>query len=52
AKTETELGLEKVVAYLALIAMIFDGERSDAVFRALSKLKTVFGTLGETVRYQ
>ncbi len=52
AKTKTEHNLEKVMAFMALITMMYDTEKSDAVFRVLGKVKTIFGTLGEEVRYQ
>ncbi|QGZ13061.1 polyprotein [Begonia flower breaking virus] len=51
-KSESEMQLEKIVAFVALIAMMYNTEKSDAVFRILNKLKAVFGTLGEAVRYQ
>ncbi|QLH94015.1 polyprotein [Achyranthes virus A] len=52
SKTKSELHLEKVVATMALFTMILDPEKSDAVFRVLSKVKTFFGTVEDTVRYQ
>nr|YP_001816829.1 6K1 protein [Telosma mosaic virus] len=51
-KTGTQVQFEKIIAFMALITMIIDLERSDALFRILSKLKTVFGTMGEDVRAQ
>nr|NP_734352.1 6K1 protein [Bean common mosaic necrosis virus] len=52
AKTQTQLQLEKIVAFMALLTMCIDSERSDAVFKILQKLKSVFGTMGEDVRPQ
>ncbi|WBQ86004.1 polyprotein [Polygonatum mosaic-associated virus 1] len=52
AKTASELNFEKIIAFMALITMIADTERSDAVFRTLGKVKTIFGTIGEPVQYQ
>nr|QCY50976.1 polyprotein [Watermelon mosaic virus] len=52
AKTATQLQLEKIVAFMALLTMCIDNERSDAVFKILSKLKTFFGTMGEGVKVQ
>nr|AMY62772.1 polyprotein [Watermelon mosaic virus] len=52
AKTATQLQLEKIVAFMALLTMCIDNERSDAVFKILSKLKTFFGTMGEEVKVQ
>ncbi|UTQ50667.1 MAG: polyprotein [Plantago potyvirus 1] len=51
-KSKEEATLEKVVAFAALLAMMFDTERSDAVFRILSKLKTVLTTTGQEVFFQ
>nr|URN82058.1 polyprotein [Ugandan passiflora virus] len=51
-KTKVQLQLERVVAFMALITMFIDSERSDAVFNVLHKVKAVFGTLGEEVRMQ
>nr|UXC97431.1 polyprotein [Bean common mosaic necrosis virus] len=52
AKTQTQLQLEKIVAFMALLTMCIDSERSDAVFKILQKLKSAFGTMGEDVRPQ
>uniref|UniRef100_A0A481UMQ3 Genome polyprotein n=1 Tax=Dasheen mosaic virus TaxID=29271 RepID=A0A481UMQ3_9POTV len=52
AKTALQLQFEKIIAFLAIVTMCVDAERSDAVFRLLSKLKTVFATVGEDVRIQ
>nr|YP_009458612.1 6K1 protein [Saffron latent virus] len=52
AKTEKQRQLEKIVAFMALLAMVIDSERSDAVSKVLSKLKSVFITMGEEVRVQ
>nr|YP_842353.1 6K1 protein [Wisteria vein mosaic virus] len=52
AKTKLQLQLEKIVAFMALLTMCIDNERSDAIFKILSKLKTIFGTMGEDVKAQ
>lgn len=52
AKSAVQIQFEKIIAVLALLTMCFDAERSDAIFKILTKLKTVFGTVGETVRTQ
>nr|QBI77037.2 polyprotein [Dasheen mosaic virus] len=52
AKTALQLQFEKIIAFLAIVTMCVDAERSDAVFRLLNKLKTVFATVGEDVRIQ
>nr|QUP51979.1 polyprotein [Passiflora chlorosis virus] len=52
SKSHTQLKLEKIVAFMALLTMCIDSERSDAVFKILRNIKTVFGTMGEDVRVQ
>nr|AIC83445.1 polyprotein [Bean common mosaic virus] len=52
AKNATQLQFEKIVAFMALLTMVIDTERSDAIFKILSKLKTVFHTMGESVQIQ
>nr|AOR06520.1 polyprotein [Cowpea aphid-borne mosaic virus] len=52
AKTANQLHLEKIVAFMALLTMCVDAERSDAIFKILNKLKSVFGTMAEEVRMQ
>nr|WIW80093.1 polyprotein [Wisteria vein mosaic virus] len=52
AKTKLQLQLEKIVAFMALLTMCIDNERSDAIFKILSKLKTIFGTMNEDVKIQ
>nr|QZL13809.1 truncated polyprotein [Dasheen mosaic virus] len=52
AKTALQLQFEKIIAFFAIVTMCVDAERGDAVFRLLSKLKTVFATVGEDVRIQ
>nr|YP_009351889.1 6K1 [Sunflower ring blotch virus] len=44
--------LEQIVAFVTLITMIFDSERSDCVFKTLNKLKGVVSTLDMEVRHQ
>nr|WIC44011.1 polyprotein [Yambean mosaic virus] len=52
AKNATQVQFEKVVAFMALLTMVVDTERSDAIFKILAKLKTVFSTMGENVQVQ
>nr|QPJ58778.1 polyprotein [Passionfruit Vietnam virus] len=52
SKSATQVNFEKIIAFMALLTMCVDAERSDALFRILHKLKTVFGTMGEDVRIQ
>nr|WCB70616.1 polyprotein [Shamrock chlorotic ringspot virus] len=42
--------LEQIVGFIALIMMIIDSERSDGVFKILSKVKNVIGS--QQVRFQ
>nr|AWJ64350.1 MAG: polyprotein [Ornithogalum virus 3] len=51
-RTASEAYLEKIVAMVALCTMIFGSECSDGVFKILSKLKTVFTTMHETVVFE
>nr|NP_734166.1 6K1 protein [Clover yellow vein virus] len=44
SKSNDMVALEKVVAFTALVMMIFDGERSDCVYKILNKLKGIIST--------
>nr|QDA01852.2 polyprotein [Alstroemeria mosaic virus] len=44
--------LEHVVAFITLVAMVFDAERSDCVFKILNKLKGIVSSLDSEVRHQ
>nr|NP_734245.1 6K1 protein [Potato virus Y] len=44
--------LEQVVAFMALVIMVFDAERSDCVFKTLNKFKGVLSSLDYEVRHQ
>nr|NP_734392.1 6K1 protein [Cocksfoot streak virus] len=52
AKTHAEAKLEQIMARMALAAMMFDAQRSDAVFKVLSKIKTVLTSAGQSVHHQ
>nr|BDC17099.1 polyprotein [East Asian Passiflora virus] len=52
AKTSVQCSFEKIVAFMALLTMCIDNERSDAIFKILNKLKVVFSTMGEDVKVQ
>nr|BAM28734.1 polyprotein [East Asian Passiflora virus] len=52
AKTPVQCQFEKIVAFMALLTMCIDTERSDAIFKILNKLKVVFSTMGEDVKIQ
>nr|ACI45387.1 polyprotein [Potato virus Y] len=44
--------LEQIVAFLTLVIMVFDAERSDCVFKTLNKFKGVISSLDHEVRHQ
>nr|ARF07716.1 polyprotein [Lettuce Italian necrotic virus] len=44
--------LEKCIAFTTLILMMFDSERSDGVYKILSKFKGVMGTIDSQVHHQ
>nr|NP_871741.1 6K1 protein [Onion yellow dwarf virus] len=52
AKSKSETTLEQIVALCALMAMFFNTEKSDAVFKILSKIKNVFSSTDFPVQYQ
>nr|QED45314.1 polyprotein [Onion yellow dwarf virus] len=52
AKSRSETTLEQIVALCALVAMFFNTEKSDAVFKILSKVKNVFSSTDIPVQYQ
>nr|YP_009667140.1 6K1 protein [Mediterranean ruda virus] len=47
AKSNEMIQLEKVIATVALIMMVFDQERSDCVYKILNKLKGVINTMNQ-----
>nr|QED45240.1 polyprotein [Onion yellow dwarf virus] len=52
AKSKSETTLEQIVALCALVAMFFNTEKSDAVFKILSKVKNIFSSTDFPVHYQ
>nr|NP_734422.1 6K1 protein [Pea seed-borne mosaic virus] len=52
AKKHGEIRFEQTVALMALLAMMFGSDRSDAVFSTLSKVRTIFTTMAQEVRCQ
>nr|YP_001936181.1 6K1 [Verbena virus Y] len=44
--------LEHIVAFITLVMMVFDSERSDCVFKTLNKFKGVVASLNSTVHHQ
>nr|YP_009010962.1 6K1 [Narcissus late season yellows virus] len=51
-KRRSEQELEKVVAFIALILMMFDSERSDCVAKILQKLKNLISSAEPDVYHQ
>nr|AXQ71378.1 polyprotein [Plum pox virus] len=52
SKRESQANLERVVAFVALVKMLFDSERSDGVYKILTKLKGIMGSIDQTVHHQ
>nr|NP_734226.1 6K1 protein [Japanese yam mosaic virus] len=52
AKRRGELELERVVAFIALVMMVFDSERSDCVVKILNKLKNIISSTDADVYHQ
>nr|YP_006423988.1 6K1 protein [Chilli ringspot virus] len=52
AKRESEVRLEQIVAFMALVMMIFDNDRSDCVYRVLNKFKNIVSTAEQDVVHQ
>nr|QFZ79333.1 polyprotein [Sweet potato virus G] len=46
AKGVKEANYERIIAFIALILMVVDAERSDCVYKALNKLKGLMSTIG------
>nr|AJD23401.1 polyprotein [Japanese yam mosaic virus] len=52
AKRRGEVELERVVAFVALVMMVFDTERSDCVVKILNKLKNIVSSTDAEVFHQ
>nr|NP_734216.1 6K1 protein [Turnip mosaic virus] len=52
AKRQSEQELERIIAFVALVLMMFDAERSDCVTKILNKLKGLVATVEPTVYHQ
>ncbi len=50
--TEGTKKIEQIVAFMTLVMMMFDAERSDCVFKTLNKLKSTISTMDYEVRHQ
>nr|WOC29314.1 polyprotein [Mercurialis mosaic virus] len=51
AKRQSEARLEQIVAFMALVLMIFDAQKSDCVYKMLNKLKGLVTTLDDNTVY-
>nr|AFO59882.1 polyprotein [Tobacco vein banding mosaic virus] len=51
-KRASEARLEQIVAFIALVMMIFDNDRSDCVYRVLNKFKNIVGIADQEVIHQ
>nr|BAM99211.1 polyprotein [Turnip mosaic virus] len=52
AKRQSEQELERIIAFVALVLMMFDAERSDCVTKILNKLKGLVSTVEPNVYHQ
>nr|QBB78857.1 polyprotein [Wild tomato mosaic virus] len=53
SKRPSEAKLEQIVAFVALLMMVFDGDRGDCVYKVLNKLRNVMGSVdNEAVNHQ
>nr|QDA34134.1 polyprotein [Zucchini shoestring virus] len=52
AKTKNEQQLEKILAFITLIMMMMDPDKSDCVYKILNKFKGVVGTIEQDVYHQ
>ncbi len=52
AKTQNEKRMEQILAFVTLIMMFIDAEKSDCVYRLLNKFKGVIGTIEQDVYHQ
>nr|YP_002539445.1 6K1 [Pepper veinal mottle virus] len=53
SKRPAEAKLEQIVAFVALMMMVFDTDRSDCVYKVLNKLKNVMGVVdNDAVNHQ
>nr|UOF93311.1 polyprotein [Endive necrotic mosaic virus] len=52
ARSQGQTELERIVAFAALVMMMFDSERSDCVYKVLNKLKGCISSIEGGVRHQ
>nr|YP_010809062.1 6K1 [Ashitaba mosaic virus] len=53
-KSKGEATLERIVAFMSLIMMMFDADKSDYIYKVLNKLRSLTTTIEteELVRHQ
>ncbi|QCG75828.1 polyprotein [Sweet potato virus E] len=51
-KSKKEMQYEKIIAFISLLLMVVDSERSDCVYKALQKLKGLMSSIGDGVYHQ
>nr|YP_007001277.1 6K1 [Ornithogalum mosaic virus] len=51
-KNQQEQNLEKIIAFVTLLSMLYSPERSDSLFKILNKVKGVLGTIEGGVYHQ
>ncbi|BCJ04103.1 polyprotein [Pleioblastus mosaic virus] len=51
-KSYSEMRLEQVIAFATLITMLYDAERSDAVFKILQKIRSCTSIISREVEHQ
>nr|AWJ64368.1 MAG: polyprotein [Ornithogalum mosaic virus] len=52
AKNSQEQNLEKIIAFVTLLSMMYSPERSDGLFKILNKVKGILGTIEGGVYHQ
>nr|NP_734337.1 6K1 protein [Tobacco vein mottling virus] len=52
AKNTGQASLERIIAFVSLTLMLFDNERSDCVYKILTKFKGILGSVENNVRFQ
>nr|NP_734312.1 6K1 protein [Sweet potato feathery mottle virus] len=51
-KSRKEMQYERIIAFVSLLLMIVDSEKSDCVYKILQKLKGLMGTINNDVYHQ
>nr|YP_004046674.1 6K1 [Sweet potato virus C] len=51
-KSRKEIQYERIIAFISLLLMVIDSERSDCVYKILSKLRGLMGCIDGGVYHQ